>query len=129
MGNDRAFAWPEDGQEHYDAPNPASAPAACGLEILAEISDPDLAYEFNVIMAFRDTKTHAVYLAQSSGCSCPQPFEEFTCLADMTHIRTADDARAFVRAAQPTDPRDEPNFLLRDVLHFLAIIDLALSTP
>src|SRR6266550_2141041 len=126
MGNDRAFAWPDDGQEHYDTPNPASHPAACGLEILGEISDPDLSYAFDVIMAFRDTETRAIYLAQSAGCSCIQPFEEFTCLADMTQVRTIEDARTFVSAAQPIDHSEQRTFLQRDILRFLDIIDLAL---
>lgn len=128
MSDDRAFAWPEDGEEHYSyVPNPAQNPAACGFEILDELDDPNACYSFDTIIAFRDLKTGAVYVVNDSGCSCPTPFEHVKSLADMTRVNNVDDARAFVQAAQPSYEGAEPRWPLRDVFRFLARIDIALS--
>lgn len=128
MSDDRAFAWPEESEAHYaSTPNPSSSPKACGLEILDELDDPNANYSFHTIIAFRDLKTHAVYLAADSGCSCPRPFEDVKSLADMTRINHVDDARAYVNNAQPSYAEAEPTWPLRDVFRFLARIDVALS--
>jgi hypothetical protein len=56
----------------------------CGLEIVHVLDQDDLYYEFNTMLIVRATGTNRLYYAQSSGCSCPTPFEEF-------HYASADD--------------------------------------
>jgi hypothetical protein len=66
-------------------------PAAHGAEFIGEVSEPDMCWEFNVIAFW--SKDGKVYAGQDSGCSCPSPFETFDGIADLTEVRSLDDAR------------------------------------
>jgi len=128
---DRVFTWPEEKQTNqyyrHSSPNPSYEPAACGLDIIDQLDEDGLCYEFNTIMAWRDTETGKVYVAQDSGCSCPTPFEGFKKLSELTLIVNTLDAQAFVRAANPERYNSpEPTFAMRDVMRFLSKIDAAL---
>lgn len=46
-----------------------------GWEVI-EFDQPNMYYEFNTLV-FWKTKEGIIYTAQSSGCSCPCPFEEY----------------------------------------------------
>lgn len=52
-------------------------PAECGLTSLSSIDEHGLSYEFNTMALWQDIKTDRVFYAQSAGCSCPTPFEEY----------------------------------------------------
>lgn len=53
---------------HYDSDK-------LGWEVIT-FDQPDMSYEFNTL-CFWKTKEGLVFSAQSSGCSCPTPFEEY----------------------------------------------------
>lgn len=71
------------GEYNYDSPNVYSTPEKCGLELVADIEFSDECYQFDTLIVLRDLKTKRYYSANSSGCSCPQPFEEFRRLGDL----------------------------------------------
>lgn len=87
----RTFEW-NDGKDHYRPPNPYYEPEACGLELLLEFDEPNLSYEYNTLLFFKDLETGDIYCVEDSGCSCPTPFENVRSLADMTLVSNADDA-------------------------------------
>ena len=47
------------------------------FETVAELDEPYLPYEFNTLRVVRHKPSGRMFWAQSSGCSCPTPFEEF----------------------------------------------------
>ena len=53
-----------------------SRPEEWDLEIIAELEDSTGCYEFDTHLAFKH-KDGRVFYAHSSGCSCPDPFEEY----------------------------------------------------
>lgn len=125
---DRVFVYPDayHGYKSYRGPNPASDPAICGLAIIDDLEQPDLSYEYNTIIAWRDLATGKVYIAADSGCSCPTPFEQIAKLSDLTLVVNTLDAQAFVRGENHERYNGEPAFPLRDVMRFLSKIDAAL---
>lgn len=48
-----------------------------GLTLVDSLDQPDLDYEFNTLIAIQHVESGRVFEAQSSGCSCPTPFEEY----------------------------------------------------
>lgn len=60
-------------------------PEKCGLEIVGVLDEDDLSYEFNTLIVLRATESKKLYWAQSSGCSCPTPFEEYSYVSDIEH--------------------------------------------
>lgn len=56
------------------------------LEIVAQISLNDMAYQFEYLVLWRVKGTQDYYTASDSGCSCPTPFEGFNTLADLTPV-------------------------------------------
>lgn len=57
--------------------NVHSNPEKSGLKIIDSLDQPDLDYEFNTLIAVQHIESGRVFEAQSSGCSCPTPFEEY----------------------------------------------------
>jgi hypothetical protein len=57
-------------------------PGSFGLEIIGLAEWRTEPYEFDLTAVFRD-KSGALYWADSSGCSCPEPFEEYATLEDL----------------------------------------------
>ncbi len=52
-------------------------PEQCGLKIIDTLDESGLSYEFNTLTIFEAIQNGKIYWAQSSGCSCPTPFEEY----------------------------------------------------
>lgn len=50
----------------------------CGLKQVDCLDQSDLSYEFNTLLVVEETQSGKMYWAQSSGCSCPTPFEEYS---------------------------------------------------
>lgn len=48
-----------------------------GLTLIDSLDQPDLSYEFNTFIVVQHIESGRVFEAQSSGCSCPCPFEEY----------------------------------------------------
>lgn len=65
----------------YSDPDVYNQPEAFGLTILAEL-DGGRSYDFDYIVLFQhDDGT--LFWAWDAGCSCPEPFEDFTSLSDL----------------------------------------------
>ena len=56
--------------------NPYYSPEKLDLEIFGELDEPNLDYEYNTLVVWKD-KEGQLFYAQDSGCSCPTPFEGF----------------------------------------------------
>lgn len=52
-------------------------PKEAKLEILGQLDESDLYYEYNTFVVWRDTVSNKLFYAHDSGCSCPTPFEEY----------------------------------------------------
>lgn len=61
------------GYEH----NPHSNPQRYGLELVDDIEWENQSYQFDMTAVWKD-KEGRLWSADSSGCSCPTPFEEVT---------------------------------------------------
>lgn len=121
---DREFQWPEDGREHWQSrPNIQDEPEVCGLLPIDDLHDPNASYSFDTVMAFRDLESGGIYLAHSSGCSCPHPFEEYQRMADLIHVRTVEEARSKVQSwgdhGYDRDDGGRYTWPLRDINAFL----------
>lgn len=57
------------------------------LEIIGELNENGLSYEFNTLRVYADQKEKRYYWATDSGCSCPCPFESVRSTAHMTEIK------------------------------------------
>jgi hypothetical protein len=118
---DRRFTWPATMRDPYPAhPNPYGNPGACGLELLAELRDPEASYSFSTILAWRDLETGDVYVGHDSGCSCPVPFEDFRGLSDMTLITDRIDLERFVREIEQ---RHYVRYRVGDALDFFRKVE------
>ena len=67
----------------YETENPYDSPTLCGLKILEVTEEPNLCYEFNMVVLWEDLETGKRYWARDSGCSCPTPFEDLRGLGDL----------------------------------------------
>ena len=56
--------------------NAYSNPKCFGLEIVEFTSEPDMSYQFNYVILWRDTEG-VLWFGHDRGCSCPRPFESF----------------------------------------------------
>jgi hypothetical protein len=63
-----------------------SEPEKYGLEIVAQLDDPCSCYDFDSVIVWRVKETNTLVWAESSGCSCPAPFEEFDKIEDLTSL-------------------------------------------
>lgn len=59
-------------------------PEKWGLEVVASLDTADN-YEFCMLVIWRN-KQGQHYLATSSGCSCPTPFEEYSHISELTRF-------------------------------------------
>lgn len=73
--------------------NPYHNPANCGLEILA-VAEDDEPWQFDLLVLWRDLDSGRFFVGADSGCSCPSPFEDVRSVADLSEVRTQDDALA-----------------------------------
>lgn len=72
----------------YDAPDVYNQREKFGLEIVGDISWDAEPYQFDLTVVWRDPKTGEMFYARDSGCSCPQPFEEYTSREKLTPIES-----------------------------------------
>ena len=56
--------------------NPYYGPEKLGLRALT-LNEPDLSYEYNMLLFVKPNGSNEVYWAHDSGCSCPTPFEDY----------------------------------------------------
>lgn len=56
--------------------NPYWNPETHGLEIVAEVDDPDVCWSFNLIVVWRRKSDGTLLWGEDAGCSCPSPFED-----------------------------------------------------
>jgi hypothetical protein len=75
--------------------NPYVNPENCGLDLLTVISEPNMSYQFNLVIIVKDKNSGEIYMAHDSGCSCPTPFERISGLHDMTKISAIADFDRF----------------------------------
>lgn len=68
----------------FNGENPYSSPKACGLELVDCIDRSDGNYQFDFCCIWERDKS--LFYGYDSGCSCPVPFEDFHCLADLTYL-------------------------------------------
>lgn len=54
--------------------NPYYAPLKQGLEIVGGIDYREESWEFNLVYVWKRLSDNALFWAQDSGCSCPDPF-------------------------------------------------------
>ena len=54
-----------------------------GLELIGTAEEENLEYEFSMFAVWRDKTTGLLFYADSSGCSCPSPFEEYGSVNDL----------------------------------------------
>lgn len=128
--SERLFKWPEGKDSYYAHPNPDGDPEACGLTKIGEVAEDDLSYEFDYIIAVRDTATGRVFMAHDAGCSCPTPFENVAGLGDMTEVRNVEEARVFIGANNSDRSYREPpgmKYKLADINALLEKIEAALK--
>lgn len=78
--------------------NPYYSPELLGLETIYEIEEPNLSYEFNTFVLWRETATGILYWAQDSGCSCPTPFENYCKVSNLNQIGNTIQWMTFERA-------------------------------
>jgi hypothetical protein len=64
-------------------------PEEYGLEIIGEVDDPDACYDFDLIVVWKRKDDGALFYGTDSGCSCPEPFEDFHGVGDLTQITDA----------------------------------------
>jgi len=62
-------------QKEYSDLNPYNQPEQLGLEIIKVLKQPNMSYEFNILVSWLHKPTGRVFWKKDSGCSCPMPFE------------------------------------------------------
>ena len=70
----------------YDG-NPYYYPENCNLEIVESTHRPDLCYEFDMVVLWKDKTTGEQFWAHDSGCSCPSPFEWVRSISDLNDLK------------------------------------------
>jgi hypothetical protein len=61
-------------------------PKESDLEIVWTLEEPDLSYEYNMLVVWKHIPTGKFYYASDSGCSCPSPFEDFNKLEELAEL-------------------------------------------
>lgn len=64
-------------------------PEEFGLELIEDIGQPGMCYEFNDFVVWRRPADGALFYASDAGCSCPSPFEGYEKAEDLTQITRA----------------------------------------
>lgn len=73
-------------------------PGKYGLAQVGELWEPDMSYEFNMLVVWKHADGRVFY-AEDRGCSCPSPFENYEELSDLTEVTPAT-FTVFVRTVQ-----------------------------
>lgn len=61
------------------------SPEDHGLEVFGELDEPNLSYEFHMLVVWKDASGRLWY-AEDSGCSCPSPYEDYHSTSDLIEI-------------------------------------------
>lgn len=62
-------------------PDLYNQPEKFGIKTVGEVEWDDESYQFNITAVWQSKEDHKMfYWAHDSGCSCPSPFEGYTCL-------------------------------------------------
>ena len=70
-------------------------PEEHGLKQIGCLDEADMSYEFNMLCVWQH-KDGRIFYEQDSGCSCPSPFEDNTCLESLTEVKHGESFDAFV---------------------------------
>lgn len=62
--------------------DPKVAAVTKNFEQVDQLDEPDMSYEFNTFLVIRHLPSDRILYGQSSGCSCPTPFEEYSIEVD-----------------------------------------------
>jgi hypothetical protein len=65
-------------------------PEALGMELVAEL-DVAAAYEFDMVVVWRQVASGRLFAAHDAGCSCPAPFEGVGGLSELLEVRRVED--------------------------------------
>lgn len=77
--------------------NPYSNPERVGLEQIASHDAAGVAWEFDMVIVWRDIATGKFYWDSDIGCSCPMPFEGISSLDDLRGLpETLPELRAVI---------------------------------
>jgi hypothetical protein len=92
-------------------PNPYYQPKDLGLEIVAEF-EADISYEFEMVVVWKDEKGK-LYWATDSGCSCPEPYEDYDTIEDLFPLTLTNfgDFEAAVAGMYETNEVDQKQFI------------------
>lgn len=90
----------------FGSSNPYHDPEEVGLKIIASIEWSHRAYSFNITCVWIEDETQDIYMATSSGCSCPRPFEEFHSLADLIRVENASQIDELIKSRTTRDTYD-----------------------
>lgn len=75
------------------------SPEKYNLTQVGMLTDPNADWSFYDLVVWQQKKTHKLYWASDSGCSCPSPFENFLSITDLTEL-TTDNWSEFVQAVK-----------------------------
>lgn len=64
------------------------SPEDHGLEVFGELDEPNMSYEFHMLVVWQ-SKDGRLWYAEDSGCSCPSPFEDCHSTDDLIEITHA----------------------------------------
>lgn len=88
-------------------------------EMIAELDEPNLYYEFNSLGVFKN-KAGRLFYGETSGCSCPPAYYEYKTEADLTPITLGDSFTAFERVVEDfPDTREAKDEMLTIVKKLL----------
>jgi hypothetical protein len=101
-----------------ERPSVYETPSYHMLEIVAELNEFNMSYEFNMFVVWEHTITGDLYYSADAGCSCPTPYEWAHDLSTLTKAQSLDEIyRAIYGWCQAMDRKDQP-----DTMGALALI-------
>lgn len=109
----------------YNQPDVYYQPEKLGLKPVAEIDYSSRSYEFDLRVVWLHELTQKLYTARDSGCSCPSPFEDYTCIDSLKEVNLVE----LETEAQEELRQSTPNVSMSDVSEFLDKVRHAVVTP
>ena len=77
----------------YSKPDPYYQPETFGLVPVGELDDPQGSWVFDLLVVWNHPESNVLYWHTDTGCPCPEPFDVFHELTDLTEV-PYDDAEA-----------------------------------
>ena len=95
-----------------------------GLTRVGELDEPNLSYEYNMLIVLQHTPSGRLFWAKDSGCSCPTPFEDYYFKSpddnDLQEITPGDSLTEFTREVDNfPDTFEDRNELITKVKRLL----------